>query len=290
MARDTPIPAAVMQTDYWDGEGGRQWAAAQKQMDAVLAPFADAIFDAAAISEGDVVVDVGCGCGATTLAAARLVRGGRCLGVDVSGPMLEVARREADVAGLETGFERADAAAFSLDQGSVDVVVSRFGTMFFDDPRAAFENFRNWLRPGGSLVTTVWNRLENNPWVHDVTELVGRHVELSRPSPGSPGPFVFADAKALGDLLRRAGFAYVEQTDLDLPMRVEGSRRDALRFYEELGVVTGALDQVGEGPIRNAILADLEALVDAHHDGQAMTLGASARLVVAALPGETRGL
>ena len=153
--------------------------------------------------------------------------------------------------------------------------------MFFDDPSSAFARFRSWLRPNGRLVATVWDGVERNLWAHELTSVIRRHADLPSPPPGAPVPFAFADVDAFGDLLRHAGFAEVEQRSLAIPMRVEGSREDAVRFYQERGPVTTALEAVGEGAIREAILADLEALVDAHHDGQALTLGASARLVVA---------
>lgn len=270
-----------MGADFWDGPGGLRWVSAQRQMDGALAPFADAIFDAACIADGDFVVDVGCGCGTTTLKAARLAGSGRCAGVDISTSMLEVARRDAKTSGLDIDFHRADAASFSFDPGSVDVVVSRFGTMFFEEPSAAFANFRRWIGSDGRLVTVVWNRIEENAWMRSLAAVIRRHVELPRPLPGAPGPFAFGDAEAFESMLHRVGFANVEQTNLDSPMRIAGTRDDAIRFYEQRGPVASALEEIGEGPVGTALLADLEALVDEHYDGQALVLGASARLVVA---------
>ncbi|MEM8605483.1 MAG: class I SAM-dependent methyltransferase [Myxococcota bacterium] len=280
MSDETPRSPSAMQAEFWDGEGGRRWAASQQQLDAMLAPFADAIFDAANLASDEVVVDVGCGCGTTTLRAARLVEP-TCTGIDISRPMLEVARRTAEGAGLDVTFLCADAATHPFGDHSAHVVLSRFGTMFFDDPLAAFTNFRHWLRPGGRLVATVWNALEVNPWARALSDIIGRHVDLPRPPPGAPGPFAFGDAEAFAATLERAGFENVEQRALSIPMRVEGTADEVLQFFKERGPVTSALEQLGDGPVYDAILRDLDTFVVEAYDGQGASLDSSARLVVA---------
>src|SRR5690242_10567588 len=132
------------------------------------APFTDLILRAAALRAGLNVLDVGCGSGGTTLAAARLVAPGRVLGLDLSGPMLAQARAGAEAAGLaNVTFQQGDAQVESLEPAGFDIAISRFGVMFFADPVAAFANIRSATRPGGRLVFVCWQPLAANQWLLD---------------------------------------------------------------------------------------------------------------------------
>ena len=148
------------QSRSWNGPTGEHWAAEAERYDAMLAPFVGPIVAAAAPQPGEAVLDVGCGNGALALAFAEQVApGGRVTGVDLSEPMLAEARRRADAAGRgDVTFVRADAQTAALP-GPFDVVVSRFGVMFFDDPTAAFTNLAASLRPGGRIVFVCWQDL-----------------------------------------------------------------------------------------------------------------------------------
>jgi ubiquinone/menaquinone biosynthesis C-methylase UbiE len=137
----------------WNGDSGRRWAEDPDQRDKVLAPVAEALFTAAGLAPGDAVLDIGCGCGATTLAAARAAGpAGSAFGIDLSEPMLDVARRRArDQAVTNAQFEQADAQTHALPASAFDVTISRFGTMFLADQVAAFTNIAAALRTGGRL-------------------------------------------------------------------------------------------------------------------------------------------
>ena len=140
------------QREQWAREGA-QWVAEADRYDAMLESFGAAVLASASLSPGERVADVGCGNGAVTIDAARRVGpNGRALGIDISTPMLDLARRRAMEAGVgNVEFIEADAQVHPFGGGSLDAIVSRFGVMFFDDPEAAFANFASALRPRGRI-------------------------------------------------------------------------------------------------------------------------------------------
>jgi len=144
--------------DAWNGESGRFWITDADRRDRMMDTVADALLNTAALSAGDAVLDVGCGCGATTLTGARAVGPrGFVLGVDISEPMLDVARqRVVDAGHGNVTLLQADAQTYRFNDGWLDVAISRFGTMFFDDPVAAFTNIATALRDGGRLCIATW--------------------------------------------------------------------------------------------------------------------------------------
>jgi ubiquinone/menaquinone biosynthesis C-methylase UbiE len=144
------------QIAYWNGPGGQHWADRQQAQDIVLAPVSGALIDRAKARPGERIVDVGCGCGATTIALAQKAGlGGHVLGIDISAPMLARARQLLP-AGLPADFVLADATVYPFDSESVDLVVSRFGVMFFAEPARSFANLRKALRPTGRLTFACW--------------------------------------------------------------------------------------------------------------------------------------
>ena len=150
----------------------------------MLAPFLPIILDAAALTSGEAVLDVGCGCGATTHAAARAVAPALALGADLSTPMLDRARADAAQAGIgNVEFVQADVQVHPFDPASFDVVISRFGVMFFADPVAAFANVRRALRPDGRMVFACWQHAAGNPWFGLPRSAALEHVPRRRHSP-----------------------------------------------------------------------------------------------------------
>lgn len=176
--------------EFWANRGSVGWVAHREIFDAELAPFATAVLDAADLTAGDRLLDVGCGTGDLVRQARQ--RGADPVGVDISELMIETAR--ANVASAQ--FRVADAQTDALDgQDLFDVLVSRFGVMFFDDPAAAFSNLATATRPGGRLAFVCWRSGSENPMFR-----LGTHVLLDRmsdpppgPVEGSPGPLGFAD-------------------------------------------------------------------------------------------------
>ncbi|HLG01741.1 MAG TPA: methyltransferase domain-containing protein, partial [Acidimicrobiia bacterium] len=185
------------QAEYWDGPGGEHWVAEAYRYSRMTGPLGEVLVEAADPQPGERVLDVGCGMGATTLAAAeRVLPGGSALGVDLSGPMLAVARERANRGGLtHVAFEQADAQVRPFDPGSFDLAISRFGVMFFDDPNAAFANLGRALRSGGRLEFVCWQGLFDNEWLAVPVAAALQHVPVPEMGePGAPGPFSLADA------------------------------------------------------------------------------------------------
>jgi ubiquinone/menaquinone biosynthesis C-methylase UbiE len=169
------------------------------------------------IARGDEVLDIGCGTGLTTREAGRAAAPGRVVGVDVSEQMLERARELTAAERLENvSYELGDAQVFRFAPEGFDVAISRFGTMFFADPVAAFANIAVALRPQGRLVLLVWQRPERNEWAVAIDAALGDAAE--------PGPPRFADAFSLGDaeatteMLERAGFEAVRFEEVHAPV------------------------------------------------------------------------
>ena len=241
-------PNAAM-TDYWNA-AGETWARFQEQLDRQLAPLGAEAMRRLPMKAGDRVLDIGCGCGGTTLAlAAQVGPAGEALGVDVSEPMLQVARsRSAGAAGAAAArFLRADAQTADLPSPLFDGAFSRFGVMFFNDPSAAFANIRKAMKPSAPLAFVSWLPFLDNPWLCDPMAAAQDLLPpQAPPDPLAPGPFAFADPGRVRSILTAAGFrdvaidrfdariggGTVEQT-LDLTFRV-GPLGAALRERPDL--------------------------------------------------------
>ncbi|MFJ9419043.1 class I SAM-dependent methyltransferase [Streptomyces sp. NPDC101227] len=195
------------QEKAWNGYEGAHWARHQDRWDAVNAGFDEALFAAAAIGARDHVLDVGCGSGRTTRLAARRAVDGRAVGLDLSGPMLERARASTTEERLaNVAFERGDAQTHPLPANAFDVVISRFGVMFFADPVAAFAHLRRALRPGGRMAFICGAGPEGNEWLGAVTGLRTYLPLGDFGVPGSAGMFSLADPRRIHDVLSAAGF------------------------------------------------------------------------------------
>src|ERR1700755_3166224 len=200
----------------WNGQSGERWIAHQAQLDARLAVFGQAAIEAAAPDTGERVLDVGCGAGASSLAlAARVGAGGQVLGVDISEPLIGRARALApqDTPAL---FRVADASSAELPEGAFDILFSRFGVMFFDDPTAAFAHMRRALRPGGRVAFVCWRSAAENDWVRlPMGALKGILAPSAPPDPEAPGPFSFGDRGRVSRILTAAGFADIAIAPFD---------------------------------------------------------------------------
>ncbi len=187
--------------------------------DAELTRYSAVLHRAWAVQPHDRVLDVGCGTGQTTRQAARMAPDGEVLGVDVSALAIERARNLARAEGLRNvTFECADAQAYSFAQGSFDLAVSRFGTMFFDDPVAAFGNIGRALRPAGRLVMVVWQAHDRNEWEVAIRQALAEPGGPAAVADEGPDPFSLADPATVDAILRAAGFAGIGVTGVEEPV------------------------------------------------------------------------
>jgi ubiquinone/menaquinone biosynthesis C-methylase UbiE len=195
------------QIKFWNEKAGRDWTDLQERMDANLSGIHDAVIDFAAPAPGMAILDVGCGTGATSMALARIAGlDGSVTGLDVSKPMLGLARRRAAQAGLEIAFVEGDAAGQPFTP-TYDLVFSRFGVMFFDDPVAGFANIKTALKPGGRLAFVCWRTPPENPWASAPLAAARPFLpDQQPPDPLAPGPFAFSDSERVKDILDKAGF------------------------------------------------------------------------------------
>jgi SAM-dependent methyltransferase len=232
------------QVREWDGDEGAHWAQYHKEYERLLGVFDEALLSAGEIQPGDRCLDFGCGTGATSRAlAARAVRGS-VMGLDLSGPMLEIAVASARRAGLSNvEFVHGDAQVYPFAASSFDVAVSRMGCMFFGDPAAAFANIARALRPAGRLAVTVWQEPSANPWIKAIDDAIvvadgedSNGDEAGGEDPvGSdayaPSPFSMADPAFCTSLLERAGFVDVAVESREIPLAF-GTVGEAHSFVE----------------------------------------------------------
>lgn len=270
------------QVQSWS-EAGPAWVRQQERIDAQMAPHAERGLALAAVSAGERVADVGCGCGTTTLLLGEQVGPtGSVLGVDVSAPMLEHARQRARERGAShVRFVEGDGQTFALES-PVDLVFSRFGVMFFSAPEIAFRNLHSWLAPGGRLVFVCWQTREQNPWISVPGRAAAEFVTLpDPPGPGAPGMFSLADETLLRNTLHQAGFPNVELHGEEIPIQPrDGSAEEAATLFMDIGPVPGALTAAGaDDDLRRRVRERMVALFEEHAGPRGVELESSVWVV-----------
>jgi SAM-dependent methyltransferase len=245
------------QRTYWNSEAGETWAKEATRLEAMLAPIGDAVIEALAPQPGERVLDVGCGAGANSRALAAL--GCAVTGVDVSAPLLDVAKAK----GGGPAYLLADAGADALP-GPFEALYSRFGVMFFADPVAAFAHLRGAMVPGGRMAFVCWRSMLDNDWARE--PLAAALPFLTTPpqpgDPHAPGPFAFADGARTQGILKTAGWREVSVEPLTLPYRVGVDADDALSLMLKIGPLGKLLREQPEAVA--GTLPALKALIAEH--------------------------
>ncbi|MCK9924006.1 methyltransferase domain-containing protein [Frankia sp. AgPm24] len=265
------------QETMWNGAAGRGWVAAQDLLDRMYQPFADLL--TSGIVDGDRVLDVGCGGGATALAAARRAggtaggdageprSGGHCVGVDVSELMLTAARARALRAGVPVEFVHADAARHPFPPSGFDAVISRFGVMFFDDPVAAFTNVRRATRGGGQFTFVSWRSPAENPFFTAAERAAAPILPgLAQRDPDGPGPFSLARREHTERLLRGGGWTNIDIVPVDEPCVL--SELELEQYFTLVGPVSRLLpdlDEATRATVVDIVRAAFEPFREADH-------------------------
>jgi SAM-dependent methyltransferase len=210
----------------------------------MLAPFSEALLGACPASFASAL-DIGCGAGSLTLELAE--RAGTVRGVDVSSPLLALARKRAEDASSLARFVLADAASYRAEE-PFDLLVSRFGVMFFTEPAAAFENLRRSAGEGAPLRFVCWQEPKENPWAFLPAKIAREELglDLPRPDPEAPGPFAFASKERLERLLTLSGWRSAAVEPVARTIAVPGNNRaEAASFLVELGPLSRHLEEAG---------------------------------------------
>lgn len=254
------------QTALWNGAGGRGWVDAQAALDRVLQPFEDLLVDAVGARRAGSVLDVGCGTGSTTLAFARLCGAeGRCVGVDVSEPMLALARARAEREGVPATFIRADAQVHAFEPAGFDMIVSRFGVMFFDDFVQAFTNLRRAARRGAELVLVAWRSAAENPFMTAAERAAAPFLPgIPARDPNAPGQFAFADGARVSRVLEASGWAEIDIAPIDVVCTLPAEDLDG--YLTRVGPLGRALHEVDERT-RSTVLRAVHSAFDPYVHG-----------------------
>ena len=271
----------AQQVAYWNEQAGPTWAEQQAPLDRQLAPLGHRVMAELDLGPGRRVLDVGCGSGETTLDLAAT--GAEAVGVDISRPLLQVARRRSQA--LENvSFLEADAQAHPFPPASFDGIFSRFGVMFFADPVAAFANLRRALKPGGKLAFVCWRRPEESPILTAPLAAALEHVPAPPPpaDPTAPGPFAFADADRVRGILTDAGFTDIAITPHD--EKIGGNDLDtALALSLKVGPLGAILREHPDK--RDAVTSAVRDLLARHDGPDGVNLDSATWIVTARAPG-----
>lgn len=246
------------QIEYWNGPVGERWAKLQQTIDRNMVAITEALLPFAAPQPGERVLDIGCGGGTTTALLAKAVGpSGNVTGVDISRPMLDVARGR----GIAANFIEADASTHAF-KATHDLAFSRFGVMFFAEPASAFGNIRKALKPGGRVVFVCWRPFVENAWSFGPYSAAKPLLPEQPPSdPHAPGPFAFADNVRLAAILGEAGFDDVRIDTLDTTMNMGASAEEAAAQALNIGPLARAatgLDELTREKIKASAKSALE--------------------------------
>ena len=286
MARLEADGPNTQQIEFWNSPVGDRWTELMDSQDRMLGPLGEAAMAAADIAPGHRVIDIGCGCGTTTLDLAhRVGPSGHVLGVDISTPMLDRARqRAAREESVSIDLQNCDAADYQFAPQSFDRVFSRFGVMFFADPVTAFANIRAALKTGGRLAFVCWQPLDLNPWMATTITVATRYLERpDPPGPDDPGPFAFREPGRVNGILSDAGFSSIEITPNRSALKFEPDIDRTVNKLTQIGPMTQPMAQAPED-IQDRIRADLAAAIQGYLTGDGVRIDSASWIVRAENP------
>lgn len=227
--------------EFWNANAGRKWTQNQKRLDKLFTNVSARLIEIANPTPGMSVLDIGCGTGAIALdLAAKVATHGAVVAVDVSKPMLSLARQRAAELGCSTiNFQVADAQEFDLGANRFDLIASRFGVMFFEDPVAAFANVLKSAKPGARTTFAAWSSMDGNPWFKIPLDAAVNRLGKPSPVPATtPGPMAFSDVDYVAGILSKAGYSTVNALVEQIELLLDGDETDAAGLGCEVGPVT----------------------------------------------------
>lgn len=274
--------------DYWNGPQGENWVAENRLTDLMYEPFGDKTIVHAELTPGERILDIGCGCGTTTLKLADLVApDGGITALDVSTLMLSIARERTKSAAVPVKIINDDAETHQLVPETFDVMFSQFGLMFFRNPRKAFANFHAALKPGGRIAFVCWRDPERNPWLVTPFEAVHHFKpEMEVPNPDArASPFSFASKKKVEALLRDTGFVDVQLESFETKaMMGEGSLEECIDYVTKFASSVAAVIRDRSDVEGLEVIDTLQNALAPYHNGNSIELAASAWIVSAKRP------
>jgi SAM-dependent methyltransferase len=252
----------------WNGVAGQAWVDEQQLLDRTFEPIQELLAEAAAARGASAVLDIGCGSGATTLAVARrLGARGHATGVDISAPLVAVAQARARREGVNAQFIRADAQTHDFEPASFDLMISRFGVMFFDDPVAAFANLRRAAMPACSLQLVVFRSIAENPFMTTAERAAAPLLTNLPPrKPDAPGQFAFADRERVRGILAGAGWSQAGLTPIDIDCGFPVA--DLERYFTRFGPLGQVLREADDATRQRVIEAVRAAFQRFVRDGE----------------------
>ncbi len=267
----------------WNGIAGRNWIEAQVLLDQLFKPLEDLLVEAVPAGSAGRVLDVGCGTGGVTLAAAgRLAAEGHAVGIDISEPMIAAAADRAERHDLRARFIRADAETHPFEPVGFDTLLSRFGVMFFGDSVRAFANLRRAAREGAAMRFLAWRSPEENPFMTAAARAAAPHLpNLPGSETNAPGQFAFAEASRVRRILEESGWAEIDIRPHDAACVLPEAQ---LEFYfTRLGPVGRVLHEADEGT-RARVVEAVRAAFDPFVEGKHVRFVAACWLVTARAP------
>ena len=272
------------QKDFWSGKGGDYWVEKQSEMDIMLNPLGEKALAKLDLQSNSKVLDIGCGCGATTLEIAKVVSEGTVTGLDISVPMLDKAKSEAKNKGIENvDFKVVDVQVEQLAYEEYDSAYSRFGVMFFDDPFEAFKNIFSSVRVGGQLSFVCWQDPSLNPWQSLSLQVIRGYLDMPSPPPRSPGPFAFHEKDYVKEILEKSGFSNISFDDNqeNITMFAGKSLEEASEDYLAINPVVTEMLKDSTDDLKSEIVESLKEAFSDFHRGDGLVFP-SATWVVSA--------
>jgi SAM-dependent methyltransferase len=268
------------QTRLWNGLAGRAWVETQELLDQMFKPFEDLLVEAVPARSRGPVLDVGCGTGSTTLAVARMLGAkGHCIGIDISDPMITAARARAEQESMPASFICANAQVHAFEPASFDMIISRFGVMFFDDFIRAFANLRRAATDNAELRFVAWRSAAENPFMTTAERAAATLLpNLPARRPDGPGQFAFANGHRVYTILEASGWAEIDIRPIDVACTLP--EKELVPYLTRLGPV-GLILQEADDRTRAQVIETVRAAFNPYVHGAEVRFTAACWMVSA---------